>query len=274
MRLSFVTPLALWLLLVLIPLWGLAWATSRLRATAGLWASLLIRTALISALVLAIAGARIVRATSDLTTVFLLDRSESIDAAARGRAEAFVRAALDAQQPGDHAAIVTFGANALVERPASDQQTFDGVTTTPLAAGTNIQEAVQLGLALLPAETNKRMVLLSDGGQNAGDALAAARLAAAGNVPLSYVDIGLPIGAPEVQLSDLHAPASVRTGQSLELAVTIESTIAQAAHMRVLADGLVISEQDVALQPGPNRFTVPAKADAAGVQRYRAEITP
>src|SRR5258705_7382921 len=161
MQLSFVTPVALWLLLVLIPLWGLAYATARLRAPAGLWASLLIRTALISALVLAIAGARLVRSTSDLTTVFLLDRSESIDAAARGRAEAFVRAALGAQQPGDRAAVVTFGADALVERPPSDQQAFDGVTTTPLAAGTNIQEAVQLGLALLPAETNKRMVLLS-----------------------------------------------------------------------------------------------------------------
>jgi len=273
MRLSFVTPLALWLLVVLIPLWGLAYATARLRA-AGLWASLLIRTVLIVALVLAIAGARIVRPTSDLTTVFLLDRSESIDAAARGRAEAFVRAALGAQQLGDRAAVVTFGSNALVERPPSEQLVFDGITTTPLAVGTNIQEAVQLGLSLLPAETNKRMVLLSDGGQNAGDAVAAARLASARGIQLSYVDIGLPVGAAEAQVSELHAPANVRTGQSLELAVTIASTVAQAAHLRVLGDGQVISEQDVALQPGQNHFTITAKAGAAGVQRYRAEITP
>jgi uncharacterized membrane protein/Mg-chelatase subunit ChlD len=274
MRLSFILPAALWLLLVLIPLWALAFAISRRRAPAGLWASLLIRTALIAALVLALAGARIVRTTSDLTTVFLLDRSESIAPAARGRAEAFVRAALEAQQPGDHAAVVTFGANALVERPASDQQPFDGITTAPLAAGTNIQAAVQLGLALLPAETNKRMVLLSDGGQNAGDAVAAARLAAVSGVPLSYVDIGLPINALEAQVSELHAPANVRTGQSLELTVTIESTRAQGAHLRVLGDGQVISEQEVALQPGTNQFTITAQAGPAGVQRYRAEITP
>ena len=114
MRLSFVTPVALWLLLVLLPIWGLAYATSQYRAPAGLWASLLIRTALISALVLAIAGARLVRPTSDLTTVFLLDRSESIDAAARARAEAFVRAALASMQLGDQAAVVTFGADGLV----------------------------------------------------------------------------------------------------------------------------------------------------------------
>jgi len=103
MRLSFILPTALWLLLVLIPLWALAFVISRRRAPAGLWVSLLIRTALITALVLALAGARLVRTTSDMTTVFLLDRSESIAPEARGRAEAFVRAALDAQQPGDHA---------------------------------------------------------------------------------------------------------------------------------------------------------------------------
>jgi uncharacterized membrane protein len=274
MRLSFIIPSALWLLLALIPLWALAFATPRRRAPAGLWVSLLIRTALISALVLALAGARIVRDTGALTSVFLLDRSESIAPDARGRAEAFVRQALGSMRAGDRAAVVTFGADALVERPAGDQQTFDGVTTTPIAAGTNIQEAMQLGLSLLPAETNKRMVLLSDGGQNAGDAPAAARLAAARGVPLSYVDIGLPSSAAEAAIADLHAPASVRIGQSLELAVTVESTVAQGARLRVFGDDQLISEQDVALQPGMNRFTVTAQTPSTGIQRYRAEIVP
>jgi uncharacterized membrane protein len=274
MRLSFIAPAALWLLLALLPLWALAFATPRSRAPAGLWASLLLRTALISALALALAGARIVRDTSALTTVFLLDRSESIAPDARARAEAFVRQALGAMRPGDRAAMVTFGADALVERPAEDLQTFDGVTTTPLAAGTNIQQAMQMGLSLLPAETNKRLVLLSDGGQNAGDATEAARLAAARGVPLSYVDIGLPSDAAEAAVSHFQAPASVRSGQSLELAVTVESTVAQAARLRVLGDNQVIFEQDVALQPGPNRFPVTAQTNAAGVQRFRAEIVP
>ena len=197
MRLSFIMPGALWLLLLLVPLWALAFATPRHRAPAGRWVSLVIRTALISVLVLALGGARIVRDTTDLTTVFLLDRSDSITPDARARAEAFVRAALRAMPPGDRAAVVTFGANALVERPAADQATLGDLTTTPLAAGTNIQDAVQLGLSLLPAETTKRLVLLSDGGENAGDASVAARLAAARGVPLSYVDLSLPSGAAE-----------------------------------------------------------------------------
>src|SRR5688572_25788178 len=142
MRLSFITPAALWLLLLIVPLWALAFATPRHRTPAGRWASLLIRTALMAALVLALAGARIVRPATDLTTIFLLDRSDSIAPDARARAEAFVREALGAMRPADRAAVVTFGANALVDRPVTNQPALGDLTAAPVAAATNIQEAV------------------------------------------------------------------------------------------------------------------------------------
>ncbi|HEX9372035.1 MAG TPA: VWA domain-containing protein, partial [Roseiflexaceae bacterium] len=171
------------------------------------------------------------------------------------------------------AALVAFGANAVVEQAVTSQPSGD-LPVPPSAVGTNIQEAVELGLALLPAETNKRLVLLSDGGENAGDARTAARLAAARGVPLSYVDLGPPPGAGEALVSELHAPASVRAGQSFELVATVESSVAQAAHLRILGDGQPVAEQDVQLQPGLNRFPVKVDARGSGFQRYRAEITP
>ena len=60
MGLSFLFPAALWLLLLLLPLWALALATPRRRAPAGAWISLLVRSLLIGALVLALAGTRVV----------------------------------------------------------------------------------------------------------------------------------------------------------------------------------------------------------------------
>src|SRR5687767_15286149 len=48
--------------------------------------------------------------------------------------------------------------------------------SVPVTTRTNIQDALQLGLALLPAESQKRIVLLSDGGENSGRAADAARL--------------------------------------------------------------------------------------------------
>jgi len=274
MRIGFLFPAALWLLLLMLPLWALAYFTPRQRAPIGQWASLAIRTLIIISLVLALAGMRIVRNTADLTTVFLLDRSDSIGPAERAQADAFVRDAIAAQRPGDRSAVVAFGANALVERMPSQPAGSAARQVAPAAIGTNIQQAVELGLALLPAEMNKRLVLLSDGGENTGDARAAARLAAARGVPLSYVDLGLGPQAPEALVSELQAPSVVRDGQTFQLVATIESSVAQAAHLRILGDGKPVAEQDVKLQPGVNRVPIQAHAGGAGFQRYRAELTP
>lgn len=273
MHIGFLLPAALWLLLLLLPLWAFAWAVPRQRASRGLRINLAIRSALIVMLVLALAGMRIVRGTADLTTVFLLDRSESVAPEARARADAFVRAAQAAMRPGDRTAVVAFGANAVVERAPADQPGAPGAGLAPLATGTNIQEALQLGLALLPAETNQRIVLLSDGGQNAGDAQVAAQLAAARGIPLSYVDLGAPAGTAEALVADLQAPAAVRAGQTFELTAVVESSVAQPAHLRIVGDGQPVAELDVALQPGLNRFPLQVPAGGGGFQRYRAEIT-
>ncbi|HEU4322154.1 MAG TPA: hypothetical protein VFS21_03310, partial [Roseiflexaceae bacterium] len=78
MRLSFVFPAALLLLLLLIPLWALALALPRRLAPWRFWSSLGLRSALIAALVLALAGTQLVRETDRQTTVFLIDSSDSV----------------------------------------------------------------------------------------------------------------------------------------------------------------------------------------------------
>ena len=114
MRLSFVFPTMLFLLLLLIPLWGLALAVPRRLSPLCFWGSLLLRTTLITALVLALAGAQLERGIDNITTVFLIDSSDSISPSARGQAEAFVQEALRTMRQGDRAAVVVFGENALV----------------------------------------------------------------------------------------------------------------------------------------------------------------
>ncbi|KPV54427.1 hypothetical protein SE17_03795, partial [Kouleothrix aurantiaca] len=121
MSISFLFPEALWLLLLLVPLWAMARAVRRQRTAHGLWVSLAMRSALIVALVLALAGTRIDQKATNLTTVFLVDRSASILPAMRARADTFVRDALAALPLGDRAAVVAFGADAVVERaPGQD----------------------------------------------------------------------------------------------------------------------------------------------------------
>ena len=271
MYLSFVSPAALWLLLILIPLLGLALIAPRRLGRTRFWGSLALRTLLLVALIGAIAGTQLVRRVDDLTTVFLLDSSDSVSPQERTRAEGFIQAALQTMQRDDQAAIVMFGENALVERAPSIDQALSRLQSVPVTARTDIGEAINLGLALVPAQTQKRVVLLSDGGDNAGDVQTALELARARNIPIDVVQLGEATN-DVVQVSDLRAPAVVRKGQTVPLQVVVEAQAATEGTLRVRAGTQIIAEQAVTLEAGRQTFEFPVEADADGFTRYTAEV--
>ncbi|HNP73388.1 MAG TPA: hypothetical protein PKK15_19905, partial [Kouleothrix sp.] len=107
-QLAFIFPGFLWLLLLLPLLWALALLAPRRLPAARFWASLGLRTLATAGLILALAGAQLIRPVAAVTTIFLLDGSDSIALSQRARAEAFVQGALGAMPAGDQAALVVF----------------------------------------------------------------------------------------------------------------------------------------------------------------------
>lgn len=271
MFLSFIYPAVLWLLLLIVPLVALAVIAPRRLPPFRFWSSLGTRLLLFVALIGALAGTQIVRRVDRLTTVFLVDSSDSVSPEERTRAEQFIQAALSTMRSDDQAAIVAFGENALVERAPSTEQGLRRIQSAPVTTRTNLGEAITLGLALLPAETQKRLVLLSDGGENAGDVRAAVALAEARNVPIEVVPLGEST-TDLVQISDLRAPATVRKGQTIPLQVAVESSIATTATIRVRAGSELVTEQQVDLKQGRQTFEFQVKAETDGFARYSAEI--
>jgi uncharacterized membrane protein/secreted protein with Ig-like and vWFA domain len=272
-RLSFIYPEALLWLLLIVPLWALALLTPRRMGAFRFWSSLGLRSALILALVLGLAGTQIVRPVEDITTVFLIDSSDSVSPSARSQAEQFVNNALKAMRTEDRAAVVVFGENALVDRAPSNLQNLGRLSSAPIASRTNIEQAIQLGLALFPADTQKRLVLISDGGENDGKALEAVRLAATNNIPIDIVNLSNP-SDDEVLISELRAPSQVRAGQQFQLETTVESSVDQDAILRIFQDQTLIREDSVQLKEGINTFQLPITADQQGFQRFRAQIEP
>jgi len=274
LQLSFIYPAALWLLLLLFLLWAFTLALPRRVPPGRFWSSLGLRTFLLLALIFSLAGTQLVAKVEKLTTVFLLDSSDSIPASTRSQAETFIQEALKGMPEDDQAALVIFGENALVERIPSPNKGLGQLTSVPIASRTNLQAALQLGLALFPADAQKRLILLSDGGENSGHALEAARLAAARNVPLEIVDLTSKDAKTEALLASLKAPNRARDGQEIELLATVESTLPQKARLKVFADQELVSDQEVALESGSKTFRVKVKAEGQGFQRYRAQIEP
>ena len=274
MRLSFIYPAALWLLLIIPPLAGLALLGRRWPTRARFWTGLVLRTLLFLALVLSLAGMQVRTPADQFTVVFVVDASDSVPAEEQARAVEFIRAALREMPRGDRAAVVVFGADALVERLASEERGLAVLESVPDTTRTDIAAALQLAMALFPAEGAKRLVLLSDGQENVGQALDQAQLAAVRDVQIVVVPLGGPPTGVEVLFDSLEAPADVRQGQRFELTAHLRSTARVAATLRVFADGKLVHSQNVSLREGSNRFLIPLEAGEPGFHRYRAQIVP
>ena len=175
----FTTPLAL-LLLLLLPVF--AWIgkpAARGAARTREVLSLRLRLVIVLCLVFALAGLELPNfALSDrLSVIFLLDVSDSMPPATRQEAENYIRQELEKMGPKDQAGLVVFGGEALVDRPLSSSRQLQTITSIPNTAHTDLGEAIELALALFPADTARRLVILSDGAITTGDPRLAASLA-------------------------------------------------------------------------------------------------
>ncbi|UCC88142.1 MAG: VWA domain-containing protein, partial [Anaerolineales bacterium] len=274
MNLSVIYPSALWLLLLLPLVAGLALLGGRRPTRTRFWTGLALRGILLILIVLALAGVQIRQRSDSLTAVFVLDVSDSVPVEEQARGEILIRQAIQAMPVGDKAAVVVFGRDALVERLASEEHALPDLTSVPITVRTDVASALQLGLALFPDEGAKRLVLLSDGRQNLGQALAQAELAAAHDIELTFVPLGGPEGDVEVRVEALDAPGDVRQGQGFDLTALVHSTVRVGATLRVFGDGQLIHSQGIQLQAGTNRFLIPVEAPETGFRRFRAQIVP
>ncbi|MCA9938435.1 MAG: VWA domain-containing protein [Anaerolineales bacterium] len=270
----FATPVALLLLLTLPYFFWLGRTRAAGRRDWRAPVSLGLRLLIVSLLTLSLAGAQTVRAADELAVVFLVDASDSISPEQQAQAEAYVRQAIAGMKSNDQAAVVVFGANALVERPMSGLAELAPVSSVPRSLHTDLAEAIRLGLALFPAGAARRMVILSDGAATNGDTAAAARVAATTGVQIDVVPLTRPGDVPEVMITGVNAPTRVVAGEGFRLTVTVESTGNMPASLRILANGSIISEQPVELRAGINNYSIRLQATAQEFARYTAQIVP
>ncbi|MEJ2748035.1 MAG: VWA domain-containing protein [Anaerolineae bacterium] len=271
---NFTTPLALLLFLFLPYFIWLGLPSRHGRSRGRDWASLVVRILIIALLTLSLAGTQMVRAADELAVVFLVDASDSIRPEQAAQAEAYVRTAVETMGVNDETAVILFGTNALVERPMSGLAELAPITSVPQPLHTDLAEAIRLGLALFPAGSARRMVILSDGAANLGDTEAAAKLAASSGVEIDYVPLSRPTGSAEVLLTSVDAPTRVVQGETFRIEVTAESTADMPASLRILAGGSVVYEEAVQLRAGVNNFSIRLRASEQEFARYRVQLAP
>ncbi|MCS7055517.1 MAG: VWA domain-containing protein [Thermoflexales bacterium] len=250
----------------------LAW---RRRLDKSALAALGVRWALLTSLIFALAGAQAVQFTGKLAVVFLIDASDSVGPAGVEQAAQFVREALRHMRAdgNDQAAVVVFGADAHIERAMSDLRDLSPISAQVRSGGTNVEGAIRLGMSLLPSDAAKRIVLLSDGKQNIGDAESAARLVRAAGIRLDVVPLPS-VQGPDAAVERVDAPQRASAGQIIPLQVVVRANQAMRAQLTVLSGPDVVAQEVVNLTPGLNEFSVRANATRTGFGVFRAQIAP
>jgi uncharacterized membrane protein len=272
MGVAFTNPAALALLPIALTITLLLSAGSRRRiGAARRRAALLARTALIAALVFALAGFQLVLPVDRLATVFVVDLSDSVGQAGRTASIDYVRKALTLMPKDDLAGVVAFGKDALVERLPADVRELDTISSTPVQGATDIGGALRLAAAIFPDDAQKRIVLLSDGNDTTGEGQAEAALAAARGIQVQTHVVGLG-GSDEVLVERVSSPTTSHLGEEVEVIATITSTVAQPATVRLFADGALVATQSVSLSAGQTTITFRVKPADPGFHIFRAVV--
>ncbi len=272
MGISFDAPLALLILPPLIAVVIVLHLLSRRRLGIGRRrAALAVRVLLLAVLASALAGLQVVLPVDRLAVVFVVDLSDSVGTAGREEALAYVRESLATKKDEDVAGIVAFGGDALVERLPSDLAEIDRIASTPVKSATDVGAALRLAAALFPDDTQKRIVLLSDGNDTTGSGQTEASLAAARGIAVETVLTGL-AGRDEVLVERLSGPSTARLGEEMKVSGDITSTVAQPATVRLFVNGELAATKQVSLAVGANRVDFPFTAKAAGFLRFRMVV--
>lgn len=271
---NFTDPVWLWLGLPAAAVVVVGWmAASRTLPARRRITSLVLRLALVGCLVLSLAGIRLALPSDRLSVVFLLDASASMLDATSGQLVDWARASVRDMPEGDTAGVVVFGANALVDRLPSELDELAPPASRPVAGASDVAGAVRLAAAILPAGTQQRMVLLSDGNDTSGEAADAIAAAAARGIRLDVVTPADAVAA-EVLLDALDAPSGARVGETIDLVARVRSTIATGATLRLLADGATVATRELDLEPGVTTIPFSVTAGDSGFHVFRAVIEP
>jgi secreted protein with Ig-like and vWFA domain len=167
--LSFERPEFLLLLLLVLPIFGLAiWSKRKASLFRRLFAAG-VRSFLLLLLLLAMAGLTRNKPVDALAVMFVVDQSASIDIAGQRQALEFMRDSLKHREDDDLVGVVVFGADALVEMEPREEVDLQGLESAPSPHQTDIAAGVRLASALLPADRARRIIVLTDGEETRGD---------------------------------------------------------------------------------------------------------
>ncbi|MBF6567900.1 MAG: VWA domain-containing protein [Candidatus Binataceae bacterium] len=227
----------------------------------------LVRALAFAALVVLLAGIEfpVHMGASRLAVVALVDQSRSIAPDQLAWMRRQIHGLADAMDPADRLAVIGFGRDTRLIMPLGDPRLLSSLNQPVDGGQTNIDSALTTAMGIFPADFEKRIVLLSDGNQTAGNARAEVPALTEDGVRI-YASTPPVSSLGRVALTSLSTPGVVRAYERFAVRLDIESETRDpvAGKLFLYRNGTAVGQQTVSLQPGLNRFELPYEVDRPG----------
>ena len=283
--LSFDSPWYLALLGLLPLLWWFSF-----RSLSGLgnyrrWFALMLRSVVMTLVILALAQAQLVRHSDKLTVMFVLDHSLSVPNEPSELMRQYINESIEKQRDNakaDRAGVIVFGRDAAIELPPFDDvQSMPAIESMVDREYSDLAGALKLAQASFPHDTAKRIVVISDGNENVGNAVEQARSLVDAGIGIDVIPMQTEVRG-DVAVEKISLPPDVRKGQPFDLRVVLNNTSPDARQrkgrlqiVRRAGDReTTLAEEHVTLSPGKRVFTIREKIDQPEFYTYEARFVP
>lgn len=253
-----------WLLLILPALWVMF----RIRMPAR--KILLLRLIILILVLSALAGAQLKLPGRDGMILVVADRSLSMPANSDERVKETLELLKRQMPPNARLGLVSFGARAKVEMSPA-RSSFSGFASEIDNEASNLADAIDKALSLIPTETSGRVILLSDGQWTGDDPRQTAFKASRRGIPIDYRLVGRN-SFKDLAITRFELPGLLNPGESFVITAEVFSPIEQQVAFELKCGDITVSSFQRKLFVGRNSIVFRHVAPESSVVKYRLAV--
>ncbi|HEY8458910.1 MAG TPA: VWA domain-containing protein, partial [Blastocatellia bacterium] len=229
------------------------------------------RLALLLTILLALCGLAVRLPSRKGTVVVVADRSLSMPQDAEAAQLEAIELIRRAMTSDDRLAVVSFGQTAAIER-LPQTGAFGGFLNEVGRDASNLAEAIDKALALIPQKSPGRILVISDGQWTGKDPAIAASKAAARGVAVDYRSLQRS-SANDLAVAQIDAPVRVTPGEAFMITAWVKSPAQQEIAYELRRGGQVLAAGKTNAGVGLNRLTFRDIAAEPGAQGYTIRVS-
>jgi Mg-chelatase subunit ChlD len=214
--------------------------------------ALALRVFALAMLVLSLINPKLFRTGEALDVVVGVDLSRSVGQEAWEKARELLEAAARVAKPDSRTGLLAFGGAPEWEYPPREEFFLPDTAPRIDREQTDIQAALQAGMAQVGEARQGKFLLLSDGNENRGASARMIPLLRSQGMQVWTLPVSFAARGNEVFVSDLTVPHQVDSGETFDVSAKVESVGRATARVRLLRDGNLAAERELKLEPGAN----------------------